>query len=964
MGVVLLRSQAQAAATGQAVMEGAVASLAQQDPSRFARLSARLQPDHGPAAGAAARARQAPKVVQLQHQPPSSRPAHSDQPPGQASSGASSGAAANVGASAWARAWQAAHEGDGATAQAAREMMFAGAERLARCLSLADDFAPVQRGFALVLELCDSLALANAVGRCMAARLERGLTALLDAWPSPSSPSSSDNGNALSPPSAPFGRPSVQQQRLLHERLSAAMTLSTYLSYLTHAHQSPTASAAAAGLEGPPPPAAAASTSHPPAQAGEGRCPAAAAELHVPWPAATACAPRLLQQAAERGMLPLVLPCVAHLLGHAHRDAAVLAACSAGGGASTGGAAAAARDALRALCALRQHRDLQPGAAGFAVAAHAVRALVDATLSRFSAASTPGLTVHQLQQLLLPPTPPSALDAAQCQWTGWRSAALGLAAWDQAVDPWLLELCCPTLDSRCQQLQREVAAAAATHASVLRLHSVSSAHGAVTPSRAAAAVARHPFLGQCASSAAAAPDALPGLLTPTRSHSGVSASTTAATTPGRPAAPPPRKVSAIRLDPPPPPHAPPQGHAADAATALLSQPAALLPPAWAALLRLTTAHGTAAPAEQTAAPPTPGDAESSGGGGAAPPPPPAVALQLQRALVAQYSGDEQPVRLRDVVAVVSDLLAANACALALDEAVRPAALAALQQLQEEAQARAAALLLPPPGAPPTAPLHPDLGGGGTVSAAAAPQATIAASGIDGLAAAAAALQVPEPRQQQAAQREGQALLFTAAQLEACVRQLQREAVGGVAVRASRRALAAAERVCGAHVRAAAAAALRALLPPAWPAAVRACAATLAEQAALVACAQRLSQQASHTVGSRVPCHLDCRTSSKGLGQQRRALFCLAVPGDHLRRCRAWCCPPCSSSWRAWPRQRSSRPPPPPRRARRHRTGSRRPLCSSCSSSSATGLRIGPRTPRAWRGSRAPPLPASSEAAAT
>lgn len=361
-------------------MEEAVASLAQRDPSKFQRLNQRLQ-SQGPAG--------AP--------PPSSRPGKAQL--GKAGGGAagpapSSGPASSTGSLATSAAASlqgpaasgysgrpgalgvraggggGGMGGAGDTASAVgnnKDVAFALAERLSGCLSVLQEFPPVQQGYVLLIELCDSRALGQAVGSCMATKLHALLTSLHSlaqpasadapqAAAAPAAQAGSVAGSArvtaedgveagptlpdpprlLPLPSAPGGpadgalaRPGLTP-RALSEQVVAMVTLSTFLSYLTHTHHAPSQPLAAGAGAGDVGGAAAglglvsSGRAGSGAVAGMGQEGQAGKAVQLPgcrWPSYPVDVLQLLSAAASLGLLPAVMPCVGQLLWFVHLDA-------------------------------------------------------------------------------------------------------------------------------------------------------------------------------------------------------------------------------------------------------------------------------------------------------------------------------------------------------------------------------------------------------------------------------------------------------------------------------------------------------------------------------------------------------------------------------------------------------------------------------------------------------------------
>eukprot|EP00798_Chlamydomonas_sp_ICE-L_P015366 gene15368-21452_t len=161
----------QAATTGEALMEGAVASLAMRNPSKFQALNQRLQAQ-GQGQGAASFSSRSVKpagantggggLLQERRHP------INDPMPSFSQQGGSRYGAVGGG------------RGVGYGGISAHSMpsygsdskdMYVHYERFASSLRLLKDFPPVQRSFALILELCDSHSIISSVQRCMAAKL-------------------------------------------------------------------------------------------------------------------------------------------------------------------------------------------------------------------------------------------------------------------------------------------------------------------------------------------------------------------------------------------------------------------------------------------------------------------------------------------------------------------------------------------------------------------------------------------------------------------------------------------------------------------------------------------------------------------------------------------------------------------------------------------------------------------------
>ncbi len=861
------------------MIEGPVANLAQQDPARFARLSARMLPDADrpprastPYSSNSSSSRPRPKVPQGADAD-TAAPAPA---PRRASPAAAGGLSGNTthsrqdagGHTPLSRSWPgaAANGGSGAGAGAAaattpmgKDLAFASAARLARCVQLLDEFDSVQRGFVLIVELCDSQAFANALGRRMAAQLTSALAAL-PGWQQTNqqnhsmSDTSTSGTVTMSEDGVVSGGQAAwrykalttQQQRVLVERMTSVTTLSVYLSYLTHAHQPPTSGASSGSLVGQHVAARLAADAD-----GD------AGDVTVHWPAPTGAALRLLCTAAAAGMLPIVMPCVTSLLWHAPLDPDVLApAAPAGGGAAARPESSRVRAALQALWRLRQSLALAPcgGTNAWGAASAVARTLVDGVLCRVAACAA--CAPHELPQVLgwpiAPIPPPAEHDTTMQPYTqgaistptiGDSTGALSLR--EDLDTPFALAAATPapthstgscivpasqgTLVStsgyaNTVQLQDSLVFSwqrlavwdqvvdpwlldlciPSLDTQCRRLQRVLARRQHRIAASSNVSIATTPARAGRVASAAGTP----GGCVPAGSLPATSPASPDGTTPASaaPAATVPRKVSAIRLS----------AARRQRPLSTLMKVTTLLPPAWATLLQ---------------SPRTP-DKEHAD-----------AQQQLQQALLTQYSNENEPVKLRDVTTTVSEFVAANACALASDKAVSSAVEAAAAELARAAAGAAERRLL--------------LGGATAPEPALQGPARTTSASDSHRDATGQSMTTPVSVQIVGGGESGVRELYSATDLAACVDSVG-DAMDDIASRAVRAALAAAESACREHAQATVCAALDALLPPTWPAAVRACGKAMTVQWTLTACAQRLSSQVRALHSSRIK--LSCNSA--------------------------------------------------------------------------------------------------------
>lgn len=213
--------------------------------------------------------------------------------------------------------------------------------------------------------------------------------------------------------------------------------------------------------------------------------------------------------------------------------------------------------------------------------------------------------------------------------------AAGLARWDALVDTRMLEVCCQGLDACCAALQR-AAVVAARQARRVSRHD-HNRHKAAAPGQTDPAAE-----GTELQPGSAQPQVAGGPL----KHDGGDAKASVV----------PRKISAL-------PTGTRRAHAS-----LVAAPGALpgLIPGTS-----TTASAAMIPASLS-------DLLT--------PPKNGASIQLQQALLAQYSTDEHPVKLREVVGYVSDLVSMNAFMAAMPKTAPAALAAANAELQEAARA--------------------------------------------------------------------------------------------------------------------------------------------------------------------------------------------------------------------------------------------------------------------------------------
>lgn len=195
------------------------------------------------------------------------------------------------------------------------------------------------------------------------------------------------------------------------------------------------------------------------------------------------------------------------------------------------------------------------------------------------------------------------------------------------------------------------------------------------------------------------------------------------------------------------------------------------------------------------------------------PPQDPVKVQLQQALLAQYSTDEQPVKLREVVGYVADLLSVNAFSAAITGGMPAVLREAAEQLAAAAAAYQTQLLSqPPPAGIVQGPLASGQAGAGSPS-----------------------------RQLGWANAAGKPLAFTPAELDTVKSHLLTE-LEPITTSACIKYLEGAAQVCSTHVSRGAEAALSSLLPPSLPQAAQAAATAIACDLALASCWQRLFAQ--------------------------------------------------------------------------------------------------------------------------
>jgi hypothetical protein len=216
-----------------------------------------------------------------------------------------------------------------------------------------------------------------------------------------------------------------------------------------------------------------------------------------------------------------------------------------------------------------------------------------------------------------------------------------------------------------------------------------------------------------------------------------------------------------------------------------------------------------------------------------PAPQAAVQLQLQQALVAQYSTDEQPMKLREVVGYVADMLAVNAFASASSVLVPQALAAATEQLAQAVATLQAARRA------------------GQSQPGELPATTGLPSGQDAAGQSTVPAQLPSTGllpgssgKQQPPVAAG--LMFSPAELES-VKAALLTACEPIVSAQSLALLQSAEGHLTSHVSKAASQSLEALLPQSLPPAVKAAAAAMVAQLALKACAQRLVQSVPGTL---------------------------------------------------------------------------------------------------------------------
>ncbi|KAG1672840.1 hypothetical protein FOA52_004644 [Chlamydomonas sp. UWO 241] len=200
MGDVVASCIMQAAATGEALMEAAVASLAQLNPARFQRLSQRMQAQGPGLATQLARGASAagPHHAHTQrHASTVSRGGGSSAampPPGR--SGGGGGSAEDCDGRGGGGGSYPGSSGNGGGGGGGGKEVYATCERLASALELMSEFPPVQQPYALLLELSDSRSLCVAVQASASERLRTLLAALDDRTHSNSSSAAGTAGVA------------------------------------------------------------------------------------------------------------------------------------------------------------------------------------------------------------------------------------------------------------------------------------------------------------------------------------------------------------------------------------------------------------------------------------------------------------------------------------------------------------------------------------------------------------------------------------------------------------------------------------------------------------------------------------------------------------------------------------------------------------------------------------------------
>lgn len=251
--------------------------------------------------------------------------------------------------------WDYGGGGAGGGSSGSKDAMFAMSERVAGMLRILPEFASVQHGYLIFLESCDSRALAVALGRCMAGKLH-ALLASLQGWAATGDAvgtgagagtgtgatgdkrRKSDGGDeavdnngdadkgghselALTDTAPTPTTPAVAglSPRVLSEQIVAMVTLSSFLSYLTHAsHQGGGAADDVTSST---------TTMQAPWAAMDPHAHQAHAAGGVPpcsWPGTAVNIEQLVKAGVRCGMLPAIMPCVAQLLWFAHHDGAAL----------------------------------------------------------------------------------------------------------------------------------------------------------------------------------------------------------------------------------------------------------------------------------------------------------------------------------------------------------------------------------------------------------------------------------------------------------------------------------------------------------------------------------------------------------------------------------------------------------------------------------------------------------------
>ncbi|KAJ9525036.1 hypothetical protein QJQ45_017403, partial [Haematococcus lacustris] len=292
------------------------------------------------------------------------------------------------------------------------------------------------------------------------------------------------------------------------------------------------------------------------------------------------------------------------------------------------------------------------------------------------------------------------------------------------------------------------------------------------------------------------------------------------------------------------------------------------------LVELMHPHGPPAlPAANTRHPGTTAQLLSPAPAGMARAPAPGpggVQLQLQQAFLSQYSTDDQPVRLREVVSVVAELLATKAFTSAMTASL-PAALSHSTLLLKQEAASAADSLVAPrkchdthagqracSGQPNPYPLVPSLPAS-LSSPSQHPRQQLMTATIAVKQEARRAAAGPEPGLGPGPGASS-ALIFSPSELEAC-RAWLLCCLDSLSSRSALHQLATAAPLLEVGISAAATAALCALLPTSLPDAVVRVAGEVAAQLALVAAAQRLVQQVPVTLYSHLLQQVDAAATT-------------------------------------------------------------------------------------------------------